>query len=29
MGQHGTKTEGWQHNDQYHVMVGSAIVDAR
>ena len=29
MGQHGMKTEGWQHDNQYHVVVGSAIVDAR
>ena len=28
MGQHGTKTEGWQHDNQYHVMVRSAVVDA-
>ena len=28
MGQHDMKTEGWQHNNQYHVVVGSVIVNA-
>ena len=28
MGQHGTKTEGWWHDDRYCVVVRSAIVDA-
>ena len=28
MGQHGMKTEGWWHDDQYRVVVRSAIVDA-
>ena len=28
MGQCGTKTEGWQHDNQYHVVVGSAVVNA-
>ena len=28
MGQHGMKTEGWWHDNQSHVMVRSAVVDA-